>query len=127
MEIKSSNLQREALMKRKILSAFFLVGFALLASIAHAAADEFFKGKTIRLVVGTSAGGAGTGPGAWLLSSATICGAACLTPATRVPCHTATTAIATTPAVASPTADVTAGVIDLDAIQPKITAVCKAP
>ena len=51
---------------------------------------------------GTSAG-AGTGPGAWLLSSATICGAAGLTPATRVPCHTATTAIATTPAVESPT------------------------
>jgi tripartite-type tricarboxylate transporter receptor subunit TctC len=45
-------------MKRSILSAFFLFGFALLSSIAHATSHEFFKGKTIRLVVGTSAGGA---------------------------------------------------------------------
>ena len=45
-------------MKRSIFSAFFLIAFALLASSAHAAAEEFFKGKTIRLLVGTSAGGA---------------------------------------------------------------------
>ena len=45
-------------MKRIIFSAFFLFGFALLSSIAHADSHEFFKGKTVRLVVGTSAGGA---------------------------------------------------------------------
>ena len=45
-------------MKRPVLSAFLLFGFALLSSIAHATSHEFFKGKTIRLVVGTSAGGA---------------------------------------------------------------------
>ena len=36
----------------------FLFGFALFASIADATSHEFFKGKSIRLVVGTSAGGA---------------------------------------------------------------------
>jgi len=36
----------------------FLFGFALFASIADATSHEFFKGKTVRLVVGTSAGGA---------------------------------------------------------------------
>lgn len=45
-------------MKRTVFSAFFLFGFTLLASIAHATSHEFFKGKSIRLVVGTSAGGA---------------------------------------------------------------------
>jgi tripartite-type tricarboxylate transporter receptor subunit TctC len=45
-------------MKRTIFSAFFLIGFALLASSADATSHDFFKGKTIRLVVGTSAGGA---------------------------------------------------------------------
>ena len=45
-------------MKRTNFSAFFLFGFVLLASIAHATSHEFFKGKPIRLVVGTSAGGA---------------------------------------------------------------------
>ena len=45
-------------MKRTILSAFFLFGFALVSSIARADSHEFFKGKTVRLVVGTSAGGA---------------------------------------------------------------------
>ena len=45
-------------MKRTILSAFLLFGFALLSSIAHSTSHEFFKGKPIRLVVGTSAGGA---------------------------------------------------------------------
>jgi tripartite-type tricarboxylate transporter receptor subunit TctC len=49
---------REALMKRIILSAFFLFEFAILSSVAHADSHEFFKGKTVRLVVGTSAGGA---------------------------------------------------------------------
>src|SRR5262249_43935398 len=45
-------------MKRIIRSVLFLSGFALLASVAHADSHEFFKGKTVRLVVGTSAGGA---------------------------------------------------------------------
>jgi len=45
-------------MKRTILSVFILFGFALFASIADATSHEFFKGKTVRLVVGTSAGGA---------------------------------------------------------------------
>jgi len=53
-----SKIAAEALMKRTILSAFFLFGFALLSSVAHATSHEFFKGKTVRLVVGTSAGGA---------------------------------------------------------------------
>ena len=44
-------------MKRSISSAFLLVGIVLLASIAQATSHEFFKGKPIRLVVGTSAGG----------------------------------------------------------------------
>jgi tripartite-type tricarboxylate transporter receptor subunit TctC len=45
-------------MKRTICSAFFLFGFALVSSVAHADSQEFFKGKTVRLVVGTSSGGA---------------------------------------------------------------------
>ncbi|HXV82399.1 MAG TPA: tripartite tricarboxylate transporter substrate-binding protein [Candidatus Binatia bacterium] len=45
-------------MKRRFFGVIFLIAFALLTGIAHAASDEFFKGKTIRLVVGTSAGGA---------------------------------------------------------------------
>ena len=45
-------------MKRTIFSAFFLFGFSLIAGIAHATSHEFFKGKTVRLVGGTSAGGA---------------------------------------------------------------------
>jgi tripartite-type tricarboxylate transporter receptor subunit TctC len=45
-------------MKRIILSAFLLSGFAHLSSLAHADSHDFFKGKTVRLVVGTSAGGA---------------------------------------------------------------------
>ena len=45
-------------MKRTILGVFFLFGFALLANVTHTTSHEFFKGKTIRLVVGTSAGGA---------------------------------------------------------------------
>ena len=45
-------------MKKTILCLFFALGFVLLSSIAHADSHDFFKGKTIRLVVGTSAGGA---------------------------------------------------------------------
>ena len=45
-------------MKKAILSLFFGLGFVLFSSIAHADSHDFFKGKTIRLVVGTSAGGA---------------------------------------------------------------------
>jgi tripartite-type tricarboxylate transporter receptor subunit TctC len=45
-------------MKRPIFSLFLAFGFALLSSIAHADSHDFFKGKTVRLVVGTSAGGA---------------------------------------------------------------------
>ncbi|HEY7217445.1 MAG TPA: tripartite tricarboxylate transporter substrate-binding protein, partial [Candidatus Binatia bacterium] len=45
-------------MKKIILSFFFLFSFALVAGAAQENAQEFFKGKTIRLVVGNSAGGA---------------------------------------------------------------------
>jgi tripartite-type tricarboxylate transporter receptor subunit TctC len=45
-------------MNTTILGVFFLFGFALLSSVAHATSHEFFKGKSIRLVVGASAGGA---------------------------------------------------------------------
>jgi tripartite-type tricarboxylate transporter receptor subunit TctC len=45
-------------MRRTIFSSLLLFGFALLSSVAYADSDEFFKGKTVRLVVGTSAGGA---------------------------------------------------------------------
>ena len=45
-------------MKRSIFCLFFLFGFALLSSIAHATSHELFKGKAVRLVVGTSVGGA---------------------------------------------------------------------
>src|SRR4030095_13758082 len=45
-------------MKRMILNGFFLFGFVLFSSFAHATSHEFFKGKTVRLVVGTSTGGA---------------------------------------------------------------------
>ena len=45
-------------MKKSILCVLFLFGFALLFSVAHATSHEFFKGKTIRLVIGTSVGGA---------------------------------------------------------------------
>ena len=41
-----------------ILSLPFLLSFALVADAAQESAQEFFKGKTIRLVVGNSAGGA---------------------------------------------------------------------
>ena len=45
-------------MRRIIFSVLCLFGFALLPSIARATSHEFFKGKTVRLVVGTSVGGA---------------------------------------------------------------------
>ena len=45
-------------MKRIISSAFFLFGIVLLAGIVQATSHDFFKGKAVRLVVGTSAGGA---------------------------------------------------------------------
>ena len=45
-------------MKKIFFCLSFLFGCALLAGVAHAAAPEFFKGKTIRLVVGNSVGGA---------------------------------------------------------------------
>src|SRR5918999_6462050 len=38
--------------------AAVLFSFALTAEIGHASSHEFFKGKTIRLVVGNSVGGA---------------------------------------------------------------------
>jgi len=43
---------------RSIFSTFFLVGLAHVSTIPQAMAQDFFKGKTIRLVVGTSTGGA---------------------------------------------------------------------
>src|SRR6266498_3469428 len=45
-------------MKKVFSRVSFLIGFALLSSVTHAASDDFFKGKAIRLVVGTSVGGA---------------------------------------------------------------------
>jgi tripartite-type tricarboxylate transporter receptor subunit TctC len=45
-------------MKRTVLCLVSLFGFAHLSHVAHAASDEFFKGKTIKLVVGNSVGGA---------------------------------------------------------------------
>ena len=45
-------------MKKIVISLSFLFSFALVASAAQESAQEFFKGKTIRLVVGNSAGGA---------------------------------------------------------------------
>lgn len=45
-------------MKRIMFCGSFLFGIVLLTSIADATSHEFFNGKAIRLVVGTSAGGA---------------------------------------------------------------------
>ncbi|MGH7852296.1 MAG: Bug family tripartite tricarboxylate transporter substrate binding protein [Candidatus Binatia bacterium] len=45
-------------MKKIISSVSFLFGFALVAAVAHSSSHEFFKGKSIRLLVGNSAGGA---------------------------------------------------------------------
>lgn len=49
-------MQKKA--SRSIFRAFFLLGLAHVSSIAQATSHDFFKGKTVRLVVGTSAGGA---------------------------------------------------------------------
>jgi len=45
-------------MKKIFFCVSFLFGFPLFSSVTHAASDDFFKGKAIRLVVGTSVGGA---------------------------------------------------------------------
>jgi tripartite-type tricarboxylate transporter receptor subunit TctC len=45
-------------MKKIIAFTFFLFGFALVAGAAQESSEAFFKGKTIRLVIGNSAGGA---------------------------------------------------------------------
>ena len=46
-------------MKSRMFCLFaLLVGSALVFRVAQAASDEFFKGKTVRLLVGTSTGGA---------------------------------------------------------------------
>lgn len=45
-------------MKKTILIVVFLFGIVFIAGIAQASTHEFFNGKTIRLVVGNSAGGA---------------------------------------------------------------------
>ena len=45
-------------MKRKLFCLLLLIGFTFLYSLAHAASDEFFKGKSIRFVVGNTPGGA---------------------------------------------------------------------
>lgn len=44
-------------MKNKFLCLISLIGFAIVANGANATTHEFYKGKTIRLVVGFSAGG----------------------------------------------------------------------
>ena len=43
---------------RKISSNFFLLAIVLSAGVAHASTHEFYKGKSIRLIIGTSVGGA---------------------------------------------------------------------
>ena len=45
-------------MKRIFSLLSLLVGFAILATGADATAEDFYKGKTIKLLVGTSPGGA---------------------------------------------------------------------
>lgn len=45
-------------MKKILFCASFLFAFTPFASVAHASSHEFFKGKTIRVVVGNSVGGA---------------------------------------------------------------------
>jgi tripartite-type tricarboxylate transporter receptor subunit TctC len=51
-------IDKEGLMKKVIFSFFFLFVFASVGRAMSASADDFYKGKTIRLVVGNSAGGA---------------------------------------------------------------------
>ena len=45
-------------MKKKPRCVFWIFGFALLLGAGHTGAQDFYKGKTIRLVVGNSVGGA---------------------------------------------------------------------
>lgn len=45
-------------MKKSVCCVLFLFGLALLSGVAQATSHEFFKGKTIRLLIGTSVGGA---------------------------------------------------------------------
>jgi tripartite-type tricarboxylate transporter receptor subunit TctC len=45
-------------MKRTILSLSFLIALTSIAAAAQLSTDDFFKGKTIRLVIGNSTGGA---------------------------------------------------------------------
>src|SRR5262245_65511585 len=45
-------------MKIIFLCVTFLIGFDLFSNLAHTASDEFFKSKSIRLIVGNSVGGA---------------------------------------------------------------------
>jgi tripartite-type tricarboxylate transporter receptor subunit TctC len=45
-------------MKEIFVCVSFLFGFVFFSSVTHAASDDFFKGKAIRLVVGNSVGGA---------------------------------------------------------------------
>ena len=49
---------RKDLMKRIVHCAYFLFSLALLSSVSAATSDEFFKGKSVTLVVGNSVGGA---------------------------------------------------------------------
>ena len=44
-------------MSNKLLRLVFLFGFAFMATAAHSTTHEFYKGKTIRIIVGFSAGG----------------------------------------------------------------------
>jgi tripartite-type tricarboxylate transporter receptor subunit TctC len=49
---------KEVLMKRIACGMSFLFGLALLGGAAHGSSHEYFMGKSVRLVVGTSVGGA---------------------------------------------------------------------
>ena len=49
-------VKKEGAVMKKIFCSLFV--FALIGTVAHASSHEFFKGKTIRLVVGNSTGGA---------------------------------------------------------------------
>jgi tripartite-type tricarboxylate transporter receptor subunit TctC len=51
-------LEKEGLMRKIIFSILFLFGFAVVAGAAQESSQEFFKGQSIRLLVGNSAGGA---------------------------------------------------------------------
>jgi tripartite-type tricarboxylate transporter receptor subunit TctC len=53
-----NDIQREEMMSREIFYAVILLSLAFFSSVSAATSDEFYKGKTIRIVVGNSAGGA---------------------------------------------------------------------